>query len=681
MRGHVQKLQRKRVLEKRNKIWGLRMTKIVDNWIKSLAEGKQKLKTKRQQRGSKIKAVKEKPIDKNLEGPDRTAVVAGRKIQIAGHRTLQAGNLGAAGLLLLSQVFLKVSDKLFADNKFIDWLERKYANQQIKKGNNNKDKKQQKKAAYLTYYLMWLSLLLGVYAGYNKDKIAEKTKDKIENLKNVIKNKNQEEDEDEKFEDGTFGAYYDKMRSITPLLIGDLIAKEGVRIDKKTGLHIPYLDNKGVWTIGFGSTMLKSGKPVTKDTKPIPTEEAYELARWHLEEGETYFGMYCYDVAYDDVDINDINQALAMGSIMYNSFTKLIEEPGNRNCDERFANLRNLYGEYGRGLTDEMVQTMFTKYPVTAPRSFGAAWLGGQSKQNVANKLGGFLADGPGMYWRRWLEAGLFTGQITPKMLLNCPANGMYEFFKCMGQKKEAFFVQDALGNIQTNNETYKIFNAWLENPVNEKGQSLDSWKRVRDYMPEYALAACDGDVCKLGKKASKKQRNIQKKVEKETYVMTYEEAYNSAIGAYKSKDYESAAKQLELLLADNPNNALLHNDLAATYNHLERYDDAIKHAQEIVRRIGDKSQYAAAQYNAGFAYEQLGDLQKALSNYTLSVNNGNHKVQADVTRVKNKINNKTKNKTKSVSFNEAASRVKKKKANTKETIFTHTRTNDNSRV
>ena len=142
---------------------------------------------------------------------------------------------------------------------------------------------------------------------------------------------------------------------------------------------------------------------------------------------------------------------------------------------------------------------------------------------------------------------------------------------------------------------------------------------------------------------------------------MTYEDAYNVAIDFYKGGDYKSAAKQFELLVADNPDNALLRNDLAATYNHLEQYDDAIKQAQEVVRRIGDKSQYAAAQYNAGFAYEQKGNLDKALENYKLSVKNGNRRVQSDVTRVSEMINNNVKSKSKAISFNEAAGRIKNK--------------------
>ncbi|MBO4625916.1 MAG: tetratricopeptide repeat protein [Alphaproteobacteria bacterium] len=477
---------------------------------------------------------------------------------------------------------------------------------------------------------------------------------------NKIRDKIEKSDDDETFKPETFGAYYDRMRSITPLLIGDLIAKEGVHVNKQ-GMHTPYLDSRGVWTIGFGSTKLKNGQRVTKNTQPISTEDAYELARWHLEDGETYFCLYCYDTEYKTVNVKDVSEAFGMGSIIYNSYSKLIENKESKNCKERFTLLRNLYEEKGFGVTDQEVKDLFAKYPVIDATSFGNAWLSGKSKRVVADKLGGFLAGGRGLYWRRWLEAGLITGDVTPQMLLDCPVNGMYEFFQCMGEEKEAFFVKDVAGRPQVNRKTYKKFKLWLNAPVNKDGQSIAHWKKVRDYMPDYALSACDGVVCKLGKRASKEQRIAQRKIAKETYVMTYEDAYNAAIDAYRAGNYESAARQLEALSAEYPDNALLHNDLAATYNHLGRYEEAIKHAQEIVRRIGDKSQYAAAQYNAGFAYEQLGKLDQALANYRLSVNNGNHKVQSDVTRVTNKIRNNTKSKPKKVAFNDAAGRVKTK--------------------
>ena len=109
-------------------------------------------------------------------------------------------------------------------------------------------------------------------------------------------------------------------------------------------------------------------------------------------------------------------------------------------------------------------------------------------------------------------------------------------------------------------------------------------------------------------------------------------------------------------MIAQYPDNALLRNDLALTYNKLGRYDDAIAQVRDIIYRIGDKSQYAAAQYNAGFAYEQKGDYQKALANYKLSLANGNRRVQKDITRVSEKIKQGG---NKKIAFNTGVKRAK----------------------
>lgn len=540
--------------------------------------------------------------------------------------------------------------------------------------------------AIVTWWMM-LATLTGVGIK-NKDKIADAIKDKIENIKGRFSRSDDEEateEYEEEFEKGTYGAYFDRLRTITPFVIANLIANEGVRVNSQ-GMHVVYDDYdghklkpgekpKGTATIGFGSTMLKDGTRVTSDTKPITNEEAYELARWHLEEGETYFGMYCYDTAFESVDINSVPEALAIADVMYNGFSKFIEPDtvngkANYTLGNRFATLRDSLETKGAGLSDEDVLKAFKKYPATNKNSFGEAWLNGKPKKEVANSLGNFLRGGRGIWMRRWVEAGLLTGELSPDLLLDCPVDGLSAFLKYKQKDvknkktdKTAFWKEDANGIRFVNKDTYAEFIEWLANPVNEHGQSIAKWKKVRDYMPEYALEACDGKECQLGDKASKKHRVQQKKFERETYVLDYETAYALAIKAYNASDYDSAAKQFEQLVMDNPDNALLYNDLAATYNHLGRYNDAIKQAQEIVQRIGDKSQYAAAQYNAGFAYEQLGKLDNALANYKLAVANGNSRVKSDVTRVKNKINQRTINKDKAISFNEAAGRVKNKMA------------------
>lgn len=132
-----------------------------------------------------------------------------------------------------------------------------------------------------------------------------------------------------------------------------------------------------------------------------------------------------------------------------------------------------------------------------------------------------------------------------------------------------------------------------------------------------------------------------------------------AALGTAKWSAWLAAEKYTNMLSL-YPNNALLRNDLAATYNKLGMYNDAITQVREIVHRIGDKGQYAAAYYNAGFAYEKLGNLQKALANYKLALANGNRRVQRDITRVRENMN-KVSSQGKRMAFSGARAKLQNK--------------------
>lgn len=506
-----------------------------------------------------------------------------------------------------------------------------------------------KKYPNASAHILWLFGLSAIGGGYV---VADYVADRID----TVKEKTIDSEDYDIAAPGTYGEFLNKIRPITPFLIADLIAKEGVHVNDQ-GLHTPYLDSKNVPTIGFGSTLLKDGSRVTLDTPPITTDEAYELARWHLEEGETYFVLYCYDVAMRGVNMNTTSKALGLSSIVYNAYSKLIENPNDKNHQNRFDKLRKIYDEYGYATPDSLIEECFAKYPVSAPTSFGQEFLNGAESGALADKLGGFLAGGRGMAWRRWLEAGLITGDISPQMLMDCPVNGMYEFYTVMGQEKTAFFTGDA-ENRRVNRDTYAKFKQWLKNPVNADGQSLAGWDVVSDYLPKDILAECRNGECELGNTefvrhidGSQKRHDIAVK----TYAIGYEQEYNNAIEKYKSGDYNSALSELSKMVKKYPKNALLYNDLAATCNKLGQYDNAIKYARKILHDIGDKSQYAAAQYNAGVAYEKQGKLDAALKNFELSVKNGNARVNKDVKRVREKIKNQ-----KLASFDKAKSSIEK---------------------
>lgn len=455
---------------------------------------------------------------------------------------------------------------------------------------------------------------------------------------------------------GTYAAYLNKMRPLTPFLIADLIQKEGVHLDSKTGLHTPYRDGNGVPTIGFGSTVLKDGRRVTMRTPPITNDEAYELARHHIEDGETYFVMYCYDVANSNMNIRTPVQALGIASIIYNAHGKLIEQAGDKNFENRFEVLRKLYDEYGYAVRDADVIDAFNKYPIENPTSLGNLLLSGACMSDVADKLGEFLKEGGGIQWRRWIEAGLLTNKISPQMMLRCPVRGMYEFYCRMGQCREAFFVGD-VGARRVNDETFDKFYKWLDNPVDKSGHLIsgNGWSMVTDYLPADIVAQCMSDDLGNKNKRFRKPKSAAVDIERNAYVLGYDELYNAALDDFNAGKYDAAATRFADMIKQYPDNALLYNDLAATYNKMGRYDDAIRCAREIVRRIGDKSQYAAAQYNAGYAYEQKGNLARALENYKLARANGNYRVQSDISRVTNKMrdaNNKI------AAFSDGASRL-----------------------
>ncbi len=106
--------------------------------------------------------------------------------------------------------------------------------------------------------------------------------------------------------------------------------------------------------------------------------------------------------------------------------------------------------------------------------------------------------------------------------------------------------------------------------------------------------------------------------------------SYDKAVKSFKTGDYKFAATGFAELLKTNPNDALLWNDLAASYNNLGEYERALECTGKIFKEIKDKSQYGAAYYNAGVAREKLGQYESALENYKHAKKNGNKSSDVD---------------------------------------------------
>ena len=269
----------------------------------------------------------------------------------------------------------------------------------------------------------------------------------------------------------TFGEYREMMKPLTPYIMVELILTEGVKLDSTGKWCVPYQDSRGVWTIAFGITNTRDGKSVNENTAPMPIADAWDESVHFLENRETYFMMYCYDVGCDSLDLNAPGRLCAFASIFYNASTKLMEKPENKNHRNRNETLRNLYKKYGDNVTPEMVRECFAKYPVVEPRSFGELAMAGASDKELADILGTYLVGGRGMWSRRWVEGQILMGNINPKSFLNLPMGTLSEFMKLMGNKKSVFWNGNKNSSI-INMTTLVPFDAWLSAPVAHDGKT-----------------------------------------------------------------------------------------------------------------------------------------------------------------------------------------------------------------
>lgn len=445
-----------------------------------------------------------------------------------------------------------------------------------------------------------------------------KNKDKSPNREPVVTEINDTIAPDKIRKNLTFGEYKEMLSPITPYIMLELILNEGIKLDETGKYCIPYQDSRGIWTIAFGITTTSDGKKVNKNTKPIPVARAWDESIHFLETRETYFLMYCYDVGCDSLHIDNASRACAFASIFYNSGSNLMEEPADKNHRERNETLRKLYKQYGENVSADMVRECFAKYPIVDPRSFGALAISGASDKELADVLGLYVVGGRGLWSRRWLEGQILMGNITPKDFLNLPIQATYEFFLLMGENREVFWIgQDE--NVKINMRTLPAFKKWLQNPVTRDGETKFSGETIGElltWMNPQILTCFDDAKYELGNiKHLNKHRN--------TKTMS-DSLYFLANADFLAGDYVAAAAKFETLVTQNPNNAQIFNDLAATYNSIGEYKKALTVVNHIIKKIKDESAFAAAYYNAGVAREGLGEFDKALINYNLAIKNGN---------------------------------------------------------
>lgn len=379
----------------------------------------------------------------------------------------------------------------------------------------------------------------------------------------------------------TFQNFKERMHPLTQSVLLETVLAEGTEFDDQ-GLCKPYRkkikkNGKWVWdkwTIGFGLTEL-DGKPVTKNTRHITVQEALEKSAEFLENKETYFFMWCYEIGMDGLNIDTDGKALCLASIIYNAGTKLIEKPTNTNHCDRNAELRKLYAQYGGSVTVDQVKALFAKYPIVDPTSFGKVLNGGSVKQ-WADALGGFTAEGGGIYWRRWLEGQLAMGNITPEDLLDVPYLGMTDFYRWAGNNKAVFFEKKD-GVLHVNPSALSKFKEWIKKPVDRYGHKITR-KTLRQMLNNADLSGvAQAENQNSGVTPNQDTGTVDLNGDFGQY--SCDELNDISYIAYMDGDYETAldAGKAALKVAEtNKQRGAAAYNIGITYLAMEKYEKAV---------------------------------------------------------------------------------------------------------
>ena len=166
----------------------------------------------------------------------------------------------------------------------------------------------------------------------------------------------------------TYGQFLSTAHQVTPYLVGFLATTEGFELS-------PYQDSRGFWTIGIGNRTTPWGGAVGAHTGRLTPDQAYEAARWHLEEKETYMVMYAVMCEYcPDLTVGEF---LGLSSFVYNGGPHMLEpvlpergvpadvaaanRAANVACSSRWWAMRQAFRTQRDALDADTVHELFAK--------------------------------------------------------------------------------------------------------------------------------------------------------------------------------------------------------------------------------------------------------------------------------------------------------------------------------
>ena len=178
------------------------MTKVADKIVDVADVGINKIMFRAGRHFTKMKHIAKRPIEKVGTGRQRAARVTSKIAGVGGRAVADVIDISAALTLKLSQLFVSGFDGLLLDNRILNATQQKYKTKKVaknKKGNDKTISKFTKKnprlAAYLTWYLMLLTVIGGAEIGVNKDRISDNIRGKFEKAKNAFVKANSDKKE------------------------------------------------------------------------------------------------------------------------------------------------------------------------------------------------------------------------------------------------------------------------------------------------------------------------------------------------------------------------------------------------------------------------------------------------------------------------------------------------------
>ena len=578
------------------------------------------LKSKRQEMWSRMQddaretvRVAKRPIKKDAGGNIDVNDAVRNAGGVVWNALLTAVDFDSALLLWLMHKFVQVG----LDNKAIDWLEKKYANQKMKKGKDGKDKKLKKftknsprLSSYLTYWLLLGMLLGGGYKGYQKSGLEEKIKDKIENIKaKHPQHKEGKEQEDAvKVYDVNSNSFRQDVvdQNWSEIVIG-LLEFETYRgaNPKPQSKEARQTYGPGItWVYENGKQNPCNGVYVDK-VKKFSDQEIWDQVRKHCMFSSEVLGVAQRTLKKEGFDVVTDYQILGLlfagyqipASLAY-PFAPKLDKKGNKIKDEK----GNIVQERIPGIIPKLHKAGSDTQKIVdafmADRDVGDTWHDGTMK-------------------RRWWCAMYYIGKISAVDFLS--------------MDRDAFSKID-LNTIIKNG--HFVFDDWtIDYALNLKKPGTGS---VHDFLASHsALKDIESNLGRTVKHSEQEQTQKTKNPSMEQMLV--------GLKVYESGDYKKATAAYEKAIELDKDNMEAYSSLALAYkklgdqtHSLDDYEKSLQAVRDCNARMNanksllyDADVKGATYFNAGLAHEEMakleakaGNIESARNHYGLAKKN-----------------------------------------------------------